>query len=56
LKIYFLFRDKLNVVVPYGAGSSRELDDDHWGPQRGEVENDRERARWVEKMMIKKLD
>jgi hypothetical protein len=33
-------------VVPYGAGSSRELDDDHWGPRRGEVENDRERARW----------
>jgi hypothetical protein len=37
------------VVVPYGAGSSRELDDDHWGPRRGEVENDRERSRWVEK-------
>jgi hypothetical protein len=45
----------ITVVVPCGAESSRELDDDLWGPRRGEVENDREKARWVEKMMIKKL-
>jgi hypothetical protein len=40
---------KSYVVVPYSAGSSRELGDDHWGPGQGEVEIKRERSRWVEK-------